>query len=47
MNIEFQIIKELFCGPGSGGETGKKAGFYSNLSYFLKPYGEGIKSFMI
>ena len=27
MNIEFQIIKELFCGPGSGGETGKKPGF--------------------
>ena len=22
MNIEFQTIGELFCGPGGGGETG-------------------------
>jgi len=27
MNIEFQTIRELFCGPGSGGETGKRPGF--------------------
>ena len=47
MNIEFQTIVELFCGPGGGGETGKRPGFYANLSYFLKPYREGIKGFMI
>lgn len=27
MNIEFQTIVELFCGPGGGGETGKRPGF--------------------
>ena len=27
MNIEFQTIGELFCGPRSGGETGKRPGF--------------------
>lgn len=47
MNIEFQTIGELFCDPGGGGETGKRPGFYANLSYFLKPYGKGIKGFMI
>ena len=46
MNIEFHTIRDFF-GPGCGGETGKRPGFYANLSYFLKPYGEGIKGFMI
>ncbi len=27
MNIEFQTIGELFCGPGGGGETGKRPGY--------------------
>ena len=26
MNVEFQTIRELFCGPGGGGETGKRPG---------------------
>jgi hypothetical protein len=47
MNIEFQAIGKLFFSQEGGGETGKRPGFYANLSYFLKPYGEGIKGFMI
>ena len=27
MNIEFQTIRELFCGQGGGGETGKRPDF--------------------
>ena len=33
MNIEFQTIGELFCGPEGGGETGKRPGLK-----FLKNY---------
>lgn len=29
MNIEFQTIGELFCGPGGGGETGKRPGRFT------------------